>query len=82
MSERDPRVDPEVGDVLMRNGMTREVTGWTDDESRIMCRETSEESGSRSVWPLPHQWCKWAATATVVLRTLNGTEGTHEAAGH
>lgn len=67
-SERDPRINPIPGDVLVRGRFTRRVTSIGRDSLGLIRSVRTVECVGRLVWPSLHQWRKWAATAQVVKK--------------
>ena len=69
---RDPRIDPQPGDILQKGKIQRSVRMVeTSDCSRqavVCCGETDldEPHGIRHVRPFIRQWRRWAAAAEVV----------------
>ncbi len=68
--ERDPRVDPEVGDVVKRGRISRTVDNFESDPVDnsipvVYCTERHVDGFSRNVMPFLSQWRKWAAKGEV-----------------
>lgn len=90
MSERDPRIDPQAGDVLRKGSVRREVTyresggmaGKTQVADCVQCIDRGGVNPEREVRPTLKQFRKWAKTAHVEERVLSKEEVRTLAASH
>lgn len=91
MSDRDPRVDPRVGDVVRKGSVTREVVifrqtahGVDGPVVRFFCTFTSSRMshGRKLVHPMRQKlwtgletWRKWCGDAEVLQRGQGRADG-------
>lgn len=65
MSERDPRVDPQIGDVLRKYYTTRTITRRAVD--MVWCRDLTGNV-KKDLRPWVDQFQRWAKDAEVIHR--------------
>ena len=61
---RDPKIDPQPGDVLRKKKLQRRVTDLNG--SFVHCRESGPKGYERFVLDYTDQWKRWAKNAEVI----------------